>query len=104
MREDERDGVFRGFAGEGRVDAIAPELKTHATNGRIRGGIGDAGEFNIESANRKVGCSGGPWNEGLEGVRRGIIFPKSRCGLISQNVFRRRSRSICEARELLDKI
>lgn len=57
--------MLRRFASEGRVDAIAPELKTHATNGWVRGAIGDAGEFNVESANGKVGCSGGPWDEGL---------------------------------------
>lgn len=90
--------MLRSFAGEGGVDAIAPELKTHATNDRIRGGIGDAGQFNVESADSNVGCSGGRWDEGLEGIGRGIIFPKSRCGL-GQSVFRRRSRSICEARE-----
>lgn len=103
MREEEGDRVLRRFAGEGGVDAIAPELKTHATNGRIRGAIGDAGEFNVESANGKVGCSGGPWDEGLEGIRRGIIFPESRCGL-GQDEFRCRSRSICEIMELHNKI
>lgn len=98
MREDEEDGVLRRFAGEGRIYAIAPELKTHATNDRIGGGIGDTGEFNVESADGKVGCSSGPWDEGLEGIGRGIIFPESPYRL-GQNVFRRRSRSICEARE-----
>lgn len=75
MREDNGNGVLRRFAGEGGVDAIAPELITHATNGRIGDGIGDAGEFNVESANGKVGRSGGRWDEGLEGIGRGIIFP-----------------------------
>lgn len=76
MREDNEDRVLSRFTGEGGVDAIAPELITHATNGRIGGGIGDAGEFNVESANGKVGCSGGRWDEGLEGIGRGIIFPE----------------------------
>ena len=76
MREDDGDGVLRWFAGEGRLDAIAPELISHAINGRIGRVIRDSGEFNIESPNGKVSRSRGRWDEGLDGIRRGIIFPE----------------------------
>lgn len=50
-------------------------MQAHRTDGGGGDGVGDAGRFDIEGAEGKVGGLGGRWDEGEEGVGGRVEFP-----------------------------
>lgn len=58
-------------------------MQTHTTNGGTRSGVGDAGEFDVESADGEVSSLGGGRNKGLEGVGGGIELSGSESRSVS---------------------
>lgn len=76
MCEESRDRLFGRPAREGGGYVIAPELEAEGANLGGGDGVSDAGDFEIEGADGKVGCLGGSGDEGEEGIRGGVIFSK----------------------------
>ena len=67
-REEDGDGLFGGRAREGLGDGVAPELHAHHADGGGAGGVGHAGDVDVEGADGEVGIAGGGGDEGLEDV------------------------------------
>jgi hypothetical protein len=48
-------------------------LHAHHADGGVGGGVGDAGDVNVEGANGEIGITGGWGDESLEDVGRAIV-------------------------------
>lgn len=66
MREKNRDWVRGGcMLGEHARDVVPPELEAEGTDWRGGNGVGNASEFDVQSAGGEIGGAGGGWDEGL---------------------------------------
>ena len=77
MGEEDGDRLFRGVAGEGAGDVVAPELVAHCAHGGGGGRVGDSGDFQVEGAEGEIRCLGVRRDEGEESVGGGVVFSGS---------------------------
>ena len=68
MGKQNGDGLFGGRTCECFRHRVAPELHAHHADGGCAGGVGHAGDVDIEGADGEVGIAGGGGDEGLEDV------------------------------------